>query len=384
MKFLHPTSYILHPPVSCPSMNLRDAKIAIVCDWLTSFGGAERVIIALHELFPDATIYTSIYDQKNFPQLANAKVVTSFLQKIPGAKKHHQLFLPFMPIVFENFNLNTYDLVISSNHSCSKGIITKPETVHVSYCHSPMRYAWDGYQKYIQEYRINGLIKKWGKKFLHKIRMWDRLAADRVDHFLTNSAYVKKRIQKYYHRDATIIHPGIEIEKLKSAKEEKKYYLAVGRITTYKKFDLIVDTFNELESRLKIVGTGVEEKNLKKRAHQNIEFLGRVSDQELSKLYAGAKALIFPQCEDFGITPIESMAHGTPVIAYREGGALETIKEGITGIFFEKQEKEDLLTAIQKFEKQEKNFSPEKIHTHAEKFSNEIFKKNILKFLEVL
>ncbi len=365
-------------------MNLRDAKIAIVCDWLTSFGGAERVVVALHELFPDATIYTSIYNKKNFPQLKDAKVITSFLQKIPGAKSRHQLFLPFMPIVFENFNLDAYDLVISSNHSCSKGIITKPETVHVSYCHSPMRYAWDGYQKYIKEYTMNGIIKKWGKRFIHKIRMWDRLAADRVDHFLTNSAYVGKRIQKYYHRDATVIHTGIEIQKLKTTKEQKKYYLAVGRITTYKKFDLIIEAFNELEVPLKIVGTGIEEKKLQKLAHQNIEFLGHISDQDLSKLYTGAKALIFPQCEDFGITPLESMAHGTPVIAYKEGGALETVKEGISGIFFEKQEKKNLLEAIQRFEKEEKNFLPEKIHAHAEKFSNEIFKKNITKFLEAL
>ncbi|MEK6615557.1 MAG: glycosyltransferase, partial [Bacteroidota bacterium] len=209
-------------------------------------------------------------------------------------------------------------------------------------------------------------------------------AADRVDHFITNSEYIEKRIQKYYHRNSTVIHPGIDIEKLKIPREEKKYYLAVGRITTYKKFNIIVDAFNELEIPLKIVGTGVEEKKLKKRAHENIEFLGRVSDQELSKLYTGAKALIFPQCEDFGITPIESMAHGTPVIAYREGGVLETVKEGVSGIFFEKQEKDDLLEAIKRFEKQEKNFSPEKIYAHAGKFSNEIFKKNILKFLEAL
>jgi glycosyltransferase involved in cell wall biosynthesis len=385
-------------------VKLRDAKIAIVCDWLTTPGGAERVIETFHEIFPDAPIYTSMYKKENFPNLKNAKVITSFLQKIPGAKNHHQLFLPWMPLVFEHFNLDEYDIVISSSHSCAKGIITKPSTIHVSYCHSPMRYAWDNYHDYIREYRMNSIIKKWGEKKLHKIRIWDKIAADRVDHFLTNSQYVQARIKKYYRRSAEVIFPGIETKKyimaekklpsvdgIRHEKQEQKdkniheknnYYLAIGRLTTYKKFDLIIDAFNDLGLPLKIAGRGIEEENLKKRAGKNIEFLGYVPEENLPKLYAGAQALIFPQCEDFGITPLEAMASGVPVIAYAQGGALETIKENETGIFFHHQTAPALIDAVARFEKEKKNFSSEKIRSHAEKFSNERFKKELIQYLE--
>lgn len=365
-------------------MKLRDAKIAIVCDWLTSFGGAERVITSLHELFPDAPIYTSLYDEKNFPPLKNAQIVTSFLQKIPGAKKKHQYFLPWMPLVFEAFDLSQYDIVLSSSHSCAKGIITKPDTVHVSYCHSPMRYVWDDYQKYIREYRLNGFFKRWGEKFLHHLRLWDRLAVDRVDYFLTNSQYVKKRIQKYYRADAKVLYPPVDTKKFFLSHAEKRYYLVVGRLTTYKKFDLVVSAFNDLGFPLKVAGTGIEELALKKSAKKNIEFLGQVSDEELSILYANAKALIFPQCEDFGITPLESMASGRPVIAYREGGALETILEDITGLFFHEQNALAISQKVQEFERKKNSFFPQEIRKHAEKFSKEKFQEKILEYLEGL
>lgn len=365
-------------------MKLRDAKIAIVCDWLTSFGGAERVITAFHELFPDAPIYTSLYQEKNFPELASARVITSFLQKIPGAKRRHQYFLPLLPVIFEGFDLSSYDLVLSSSHSCAKGIITKPDTIHVCYCHSPMRYVWDDSHQYIRKYRLNCFLKKWGEKFLHHLRMWDRLAADRVDHFLTNSQYVKKRIQKYYHADSAVIPPPVDMRRFFLSSAEKKYYLAVGRLTSYKKFDLVVNAFNDLGYSLKIVGTGIEELSLKKSAKKNIEFLDSVPDDDLAILYANAKALIFPQCEDFGITPLESMASGCPVIAYSEGGALETIRENVTGLFFYEQNALALIQKIQEFEKKKNHFSVEAIRKHAEKFSKEKFQERILEYLEGL
>lgn len=365
-------------------MRLRDAKIAIVCDWLTNIGGAERVVHALHELFPDAPIYTALYNPKKIKGFENANIITSFLQKIPFALGHHQLFLPWMPVAFERFNLNQFDLVISSAHSCAKGIITKPSTIHVCYCHSPMRYVWDNYQNYVRAYRLNTVLKKWGQKILHHIRMWDRLAADRVDHFSTNSEYVKKRIQKYYRAHAKIIPPPVDTENFFMFSGEKKYYLAVGRLTTYKKFDLIVDAFNELGFSLKIVGTGIEEKALKKRAKKNIEFMGVISDEKLAELYAHAKGFIFPQCEDFGITPVEAMASGCPVIAYAEGGSLETIKEGITGMFFYEQTSEAIIRTVRKFEKEYKKFFSEAIRKYAQKFSKEQFKKRIKDYLEEL
>jgi glycosyltransferase involved in cell wall biosynthesis len=361
-------------------MKIENAKVAIVCDWLTNFAGAERVILKLHKMFPNAPIYTSVFNAKKMPMFKNAVIYTSFLQNFPKAKEKHQWYLKFYPLVFEQFDLSAYDIVISSCHSCSKGIITKPETMHISYCHSPMRYAWDNCHEYLRTYKVPWIIKKFATGMMHKIRMWDRLAADRVDHFVTNSNYVAKRIKKYYKRDAKVIYPMVNTKDYYISKAPKKYYLAVGRFTPYKKFDLIVDTFNELPYKLKIVGTGVQEKELKKKAKKNIEFLGYVSENQLKDLYANAKALIFPQIEDFGITPLEAMASGRPVIAFKAGGALETIKENETGIFFEEQNVLSLKGAILKYEKS--TWDSKKIRSHARNFDEQIFEKNFKKYLK--
>lgn len=358
-------------------MSLQNLKIAIVCDWLTTLGGAERIIQGLHRLFPDAPIYTALFD-KNIPGFEHARIIPSFLQKIPFARKHHQWFLSLMPIAFEQFDLSDFDIVISSSHSCAKGIITKPKTMHICYCHSPMRYVWDNCHRYVEEYRLNPIIKKFVPKMLHKIRLWDRLAAQRVDYFIANSKHVKKRIQKYYQRDADVVYPFVDIKKFHLGKKIDSYYLAVGRLTSYKKFDLLIDTFNELCLPLKIVGTGVEKEKLEKKANANIEFLGRVDDQELANLYAESRALLFPQNEDFGIAPLESFASGRPVIAFRDGGALETIIEGETGLFFDEQNIISLKSAVQKFERTIDQFDPLTIQKHAQKFSYDVFCKNIL------
>ncbi len=361
------------------SMELKDLRIAIVCDWLTNFAGAERVILKLHKMFPNAPIYTSIYNKEKMPGFENAVIRTSFLQKFPFAKTKHQWFLPFYPLAFEQMDLGKYDIVISSCHSASKGIITKPETLHVSYCHSPMRYAWDGSHEYLRTYRFPWPVNNFVPKVIHKIRMWDRVAADRVDKFVTNSKYVKKRIKKYYRRDSEVIYPMIDINEFSISGEKKDYYLAVGRFTPYKRFDLIVDAFNELPYKLKIIGSGKQEKELKARAKNNIEFLGHVSEKELKETYSNAKALIFPQIEDFGITPLESMASGRPVIAYKAGGALETVKNNETGLFFNHQDIPTLKAAIEKFEKI--RWNSKKIREHAKKFDSKIFEQKIEKFL---
>lgn len=362
-------------------MQLKDTKIAIVCDWLTNFAGAERVIYKLHQMFPDAPIYTSTFNQQKMKAFKDALIYTSFIQNFPKAKDKHQWYLKLYPLAFEQFDLGQYDIVISSCHSCSKGIITKPETMHICYCHSPMRYAWDNWHEYVRTYNFPWYIKKFVPRLIHRIRMWDKLAADRVDHFVTNSKFVKKRINKYYKKNSTVIHPMINVKDFYVSRSPKEYYLAVGRFTPYKRFDLIVDAFNELKYKLKIVGTGVAEKELKHRAKSNIEFLGFVPDDKLKDLYANCKALIFPQIEDFGITPLEAMASGRPIIAYRKGGALETIKSNETGIFFDEQNVLSLKAAVEKCEKSK--WESRKIRKHAIKFDETVFEKEFMKYLEV-
>ncbi|MBD3270766.1 glycosyltransferase [Candidatus Peregrinibacteria bacterium] len=361
-------------------MNLRNLKIAIVCDWLTTAGGAEKVILGLHQLFPNAPIYTSVYNPEKVKGFEKAEIHTSFLQKIPLARKKHQYFLQFMPKIFESFDLSEYDIVISSSHSCAKGIIVKPETLHISYCHSPMRYAWDGHHQYINEYKINSFVKKFVPFFIHNIRIWDRMSADRVDTFIANSNYVKNRIHKYYRKDSHVIHPFLDNKNYISTNQREDFFLAVGRLTSYKRFDLIVDTFNQLDYKIKIAGTGNMMNALKAKSKKNIEFLGYVSDHELLKLYSKAKALIFPQIEDFGIIPLESMASGCPVIAFKKGGALETVIDGKTGTFFDEQSVDSLKNAIYNF--QTMDFNTNEIIEHANSFRQKHFNEKFLNLLQ--
>ncbi|MBI2634686.1 glycosyltransferase [Candidatus Peregrinibacteria bacterium] len=363
-------------------MSFTSAKIALVFDWMTCRGGAEKVNIALHSLFPKAPIFTSIFNAQKFPEMEKAAVTTSFIQHLPFAKSRHQLYLTFMPYAYELFDLSGFDIVISSSHAAAKGIITKPETLHICYCHTPMRYAWDNWQNYIREYNMNRLFKKIAKRRMHKIRLWDRLAADRVDHFIANSSIVEKRIQKYYRRPSTIIHPPVELSKFKIAPATKGYYLAVGRLIPYKKFDLIIETFNQIGLPLKIAGTGNMEKELRLRAKGNIEFLGHVNEQKLAELYSECEALIFPQVEDFGITPLEAMASGRPVIAYAQGGALDTVIDGKTGIFFKKQTPVELKAAIEKYQKTKDEFGPKELRRHAGQFDRGHFEQKFLKYVE--
>ena len=363
-------------------MRFQDAKIALVFDWMTNMGGAEKVNLKLHQMFPKAPIFTSVFNAEKMPAFRRADIRTSFIQKLPFAKTKHQFYLNMMPYAYELFDLSQFDIVISSSHACSKGIITKPETMHVTYCHSPMRYAWDNWQEYVREYNVNPIIKSLAKKKLHKLRIWDKLSADRVDYFVANSKTTQRRVEKYYRRPSTVIPPMIDINKYSISNNTKGYFLDVGRLIPYKKFDLIVETFNELGLPLKIVGTGVMEQKLQKMAKANIEFLGFVSDDELKKLYSECEALIFPQLEDFGIIPLEAMASGRPVIAYNRGGATETVVDKETGIFFKKQDSIHLKSAVETYIENKKSFTPEKIREHTEQFDEEEFERKLSKYLQ--
>jgi len=363
-------------------MSIEKAKIALVFDWMTNPGGAEKVNYTLHQMFPNAPIFTSVFNKEKLKEFKKANIQTSFIQNLPFSKDKHQIYLGLMPYAYENFDLSDFDIVISSSHACAKGVITKPETLHICYCHTPMRYAWDNWHKYFEEYKMNRIFKGIAKKRIHKIRIWDRISADRVDHFIANSTTTQRRISKYYNRSSVIIHPMIEADKYKISKDTKNYFLAVGRLTPYKKFDLIVDTFNDLGLPLKIVGTGIMETELEEKAKENIEFLGFVNDETLSKLYSESEALIFPQLEDFGITPLESMASGRPVIAFNQGGALDTVVDGETGILFKKQNKRALKKAVETYLERKNKFNPVDTRAKVLKFDKKVFEKLLMKFIE--
>ncbi|MBU3922794.1 glycosyltransferase [Patescibacteria group bacterium] len=350
-------------------------KIALVHDYLNQYGGAEKVLEAFTEIFPDAPIFTLIHDKKLF---SDKEVYTSFLQKVPFAVKKHRFFPPLMPMAIEKFDLSDYDVVLSDSASFAKGIITKPETLHICYCHTPTRYAWDDSHKYIREFSLPIFSRTFVSLFLNYIRLWDREAAYRVDKFICNSKFVLKRINKYYKVDAKVIYPPVNINDFEISKNIDNYFLIVGRLLPYKRFDLAIQAFNKLGLPLKVVGDGPQRKKLEKIAEKNIEFLGEVKD--LKKYYQNCKALIFPQEEDFGIVAIEAMACGRPVIAFKGGGALESVIDGKTGIFFNEQDSDSLIRAVKNFDP--KKFKPSKIRQHALKFDKEIFKKKIKDFVE--
>ncbi len=359
-------------------------KVALVHDWLTDFGGAERVLLAFHELFPDAPIFTTFFRPENLPMFADADIRTSYLQKIPFAAKHHRLFFPFMPTAVEAWDFSEFDVVISDSSSgCSKGIITKPETTHICYCHNPNRALWDGAHEYLRlhEKNYNWLARKFIPRQLMKMRMWDRVAADRVDYFIANSDFVAKRIQKYYQRDAEVINPPVETKQFApSEKKPSSYFLAVGRLIPYKRFDLAIQAANVLGVKLRIVGVGPEEKRLRAMAGPTVKFFGKVSEEILQKMYRECRALIFPQVEDFGLTAVEVQASGRPVIAFKGGGALETVKQNYSGMFFDQQTVSSLADAMQRTLK--KRWIKKSIVKNAERFDTDKFKKRILEYIE--
>lgn len=355
-------------------------RIALVHDYLSQDGGAERVLLAMHDIWPEAPIFVLFHDKKKITQFVGADVRESSLARFPGVRSRYQWYLPLMPLATERYNLHDFDVVLSSTSAFAKGVLTRPETLHISYCHTPTRYLWTDTHEYLADLRYGPLVKTFLLPLIHRLRMWDRMSVDRVDHFLANSQTVARRIWKYYRRESDVIYPPVDVDQFSPSGEIGNYFLTGGRLVPYKRFDIVVEVFNRLRWPLKIFGTGPEGDSLRRRAHSNIEFVGRISDKEKAEFLRHSRAFIHPQVEDLGITPIESMASGRPVIAFGIGGATETIVEGATGVFFRNQSWESLLDAIIHFEKGVWNASV--IRAHAEQFHRQIFQKSLKQFVE--
>ena len=356
-------------------------RVALVHDYLVQYGGAERVLECFTEIFPEAPIYTLVYDADLMHGIfKNRNIITSFIQKIPFSGKKHRLLPEFMPTAIEQFDLSQYDLVLSDSSSYAKGAITTPNTLHICYMHTPMRYAWDDCQRYTSEFHFPRLIKKLVPFFMNYIRVWDRISAERPNLIVANSNFVAKRIKKYYKRESLVIHPPVSVRDFFVSEKRGDYFLMVGRLLSYKRYDIAIQAFNKLGLPLKIIGRGPEMKKLKKMANNNIEFLGRVSDAELAQYYAKSRAFIFPQEEDFGIVAVEAMASGRPIIAYRGGDIPEHMEEGKMGIFFERQTANDIVEAVRKFD--DKIFDPKYIREKSLRFDKEIFKEKIKNLIQ--
>lgn len=363
-------------------------RVAIVCDWLVSYAGAERVLEKMLEVFPRADLFCVVdfipEAERGFLQHKNTR--TTFIQKIPAAKKYYRSYLPLMPLAIEQLDVSAYDLVISSSHAVAKGIMTGPDQLHISYIHSPIRYAWDLQHQYLQE---SGLVrgpKSWlARLILHYIRLWDYRTANGVDYFIANSGFIARRVRKVYGRKADIIYPPVDVDAFNFSDEKEDYYLTASRMVPYKKVRLIVEAFNQMpDKKLIVIGDGPEFSHIQAIAKSNIQLMGFQPFEILKDRMQKAKAFIFAAEEDFGITPLEAQACGTPVIAYGKGGALETVQNGeqATGVFFEEQTTEAIIGAVQEFEDNRASFDYYRCRLNAEKFSVENFKKQFSQYCQ--
>ncbi len=346
--------------------------VALAHDHLNQFGGAEQVLTEFHGLYPEAPIFTLLYDEAAvggyFP---GWDVRNSFIERLPGGHRFFKWYLALMPTAVEQLDFSGYDLVVSSASALIKGIVVKPHATHVCYCHTPTRYLWSDALEYTSELPQPWLVKKVLPFLLTRLRQWDYLAAQRVDHYVANSKFVAARIAKYYRREAKVIYPPVHVERFAKLAEPEDYFLVVSRLRPYKRVDLAIRAFNKLGMKLKVIGTGEQEAELRAMAKSNIEFLGQVSEEQKAYYLARAKALIFPQEEDFGITAVEAMASGRPVIAYQAGGALEIVKDSVTGKFFEEQSWEALADAVIRFRYEQ--YKPEAIQAAARSYSSQRF-----------
>jgi glycosyltransferase involved in cell wall biosynthesis len=353
-------------------------KTALIHDWLISLGGAEKVLDAIFSIYP-SPIYTLLKREGIFKEcsFAQAEILTSFIQKMPFAGQSHRNYLPLFPTAIEQFDLSQYDVLLSSSHAVAKGVEVKEGQLHICYCHTPMRYAWDLHDQYVRD--LQG-VKEWlARKTLSYMRKWD--VTHQVHHFIANSRYIADRIKRVYGREAEVIYPPVQTELFECSKDKEDFYLTMSRLVPYKRVDLIVEAFSRMPSKkLVVIGDGPEMEKIKKLAGKNVELLGFQSDHVLRQTLSRAKAFVFAAEEDFGIAPVEAQASGTPVIAYGKGGALESVVDGETGIFFQQQTVADLIEAVNRFEQME--FDPIRIRLNAERFNEKRFKSEFKQFVE--
>ncbi len=362
----------------------KNKKVAIVCDWIWDWWGAEIVLEQLLELLPDADIFSSVFWQADNPIFQWKKITTSGIQKFPILNKKHKLASILRPQAFESFDLRDYDIVISSSSAESKWVITKPNTLHICYCHTPTRYFWSHYHEYknmMEFWILNPIAKFFMPWIIHKLRAWDYCAAQRPDIFIANSKNTQSRIKKYYNRNSHVIYPCLNLDSIPYSQKKQDYYFYAWRVIPYKKFDLVIDAFNQNGLSLKIAANTDNKlaRELQKKSKPNIEWIFETNNKKINKLHANAKAFLFPPEEDFGLVPIAAMATWTPVIAYWKWWALETINHD-TWIFFDQQTPESLNTAIQKFENMK--FDPKKIRSHAQNFDKSVFKSEFIKMIK--
>jgi glycosyltransferase involved in cell wall biosynthesis len=365
-------------------------KVALVHDWLTGMRGGEKCLEILCELFPQATVYTLLHKKGSVSDIiARMKIETSFIQKLPFSSTHYQKYLPLFPTAIEQFDLREYDLVISSSHCVAKGVITRPETCHLCYCYTPMRYAWEMYHAYFSGNNISPLVRWSVPFFMNYLRTWDEQSADRVDYFVAISENVRRRIRKHYRRDAEVIYPPVDTDYFELSARQGEYYLVTSALVPYKRVDLAVAAFNQLGRPLLVIGEGSERKKLVKMARGNIRFMNCQPLQRLKEYYRNCRALIFPGEEDFGIVPVEAQACGKPVIAFGRGGVAESVKgvysgkdavPSTTGVFFYPQTAEALIEAVNYSDSV--RFQPEVIRQHALRFDQKVFRQRIKDFTE--
>jgi len=358
-------------------------KIAIVHDYLNQYGGAEKVVEVLNELYPDAPVYTTIFDKNKMPPVfSRMDIRTSYLQKFPLLDKHFKKYLLFYPRAIESFDLREYDLIISSSSAFAKGAIKGKNALNICYCYSPMRFVWD-YKHYIEKENFGNMTSKLLPLAIKGLKKWDLKTVGRVDYYITISKYIQERVKNFYGRDSEVIYPPVDARSCKLSERTEDYFLIVSRLNAYKNIDIVIEAFNKCSLNLKIVGTGPYSDTLKKMVKgSNIEFLGRLSNDELKDIYSKCRAYIFPGKEDYGITPVEAQAFGKPVIAYADGGAIETVVDGVTGLFFSSNSTDELLKTIENFIEIEGSFNAERIRQNALKFDNEVFKEKITSFIK--
>lgn len=368
---------------------MRDLNVGIVADWFITYAGSEKVVAELIKSYPESHLYSVVdfLSSENKKHFQNKEITTTFIQRLPKAKKKYQTYLPLMPIAIEQLDVSKHDVILSSSHAVAKGVLTGPDQLHISYVHSPIRYAWDLQHQYLREAGLDhGLKGMIAKLILHKMRMWDYRTANGVDHFIANSHFIARRIKKVYGREADVIYPPVDVNRFLLNEDKEDYFFTASRLVPYKRIDLIVEAFSHMPDRkLVVVGDGPEMQKIKSKATANIEILGYQSNEVMQEHMRNAKAFVFAAEEDFGITPVEAQSCGTPVIAFGKGGSLETVRpfgvDNPTGILFDKQDVASVIDAVQKFETLQDQILPNDCRAHALKFSTERFNQEIAEYV---